>query len=81
MCVYQVEIKGFKVFLKTFREPAFLTFWGRAFHSLGAEQENDPSYIAVRDFGTNSDSTYRLIVSLGNVLAKLVSVKLICILE
>ena len=80
MCANQVEIKVFRFFLQTFREPAFLTFWGRAFHSLGAEHENDPSYIAVRDFGTNSDP-FRLIVSLGNVLAKLVSVKLICILE
>ena len=42
-------------FLKTFREPAFLTVWGRVFHSLGAEQENDPSYIVVRDFGTYND--------------------------
>ena len=25
------------------------------FHSLGAEQENDPSYIVVRDFGTYND--------------------------
>ena len=55
MCANQVEIKVFMFFLKTFRETAFLTFWGRAFHSLGAEHENDPSYIAVRDFGTNSD--------------------------
>ena len=42
-------------FLKTFREPAFLTVRGRVFHSLGAEQENDPSYIVVRDFGTYND--------------------------
>ena len=42
--------------LKTYREPAFLTFCrGRAFHSLGAEHENGLSYIAVRDIGTNSD--------------------------
>ena len=25
------------------------------FHGLGAEQENDPSYIVVRDFGTYND--------------------------
>ena len=37
-------------FLKTFREPAFLTVY-----SLGAEQENDPSYIVVREFGTYND--------------------------
>ena len=55
MCANQVEIKVFRFFLKTFREPAFLTFWGRALHSLGAEHENDLSYIALRDFGTNSD--------------------------
>ena len=24
-------------------------------HSLGAEQENDPSYIVIRDFGTYND--------------------------
>ena len=43
-------------FLKTFREPAFLTVLGRVFHSLVAEQENDPSYIVVRDFGTYNDT-------------------------
>ena len=55
MSANQVEIKVFRFFLISFREPAFLTLWGRAFHSLGAVHENDPSYIAVRDFGTNSD--------------------------
>ena len=43
------------------------------FHSLGAEQENDASYIVVRVSGTMTRC--QLIVSLGSV-----SVKLICIL-
>ena len=34
-------------FFKMFREPAILTVIGRVFHSLDAEQENDPSYIVV----------------------------------
>ena len=41
-----------EIFLKLFREPTFLAHWGRAFHNLGAEQENEPLYKAVRDFGT-----------------------------
>ena len=36
------------------------------FHTLGAEQENDSSYIVVRDFG-NTMIRCRLIVSLGYV--------------
>ena len=43
---------AFKFFLKVFREPAFLTVGGRAFHSLGAVQEKDPLYKDVLDFGT-----------------------------
>ena len=35
-------------FLKTLREPAFITVF-RVCHSLGAEQENDPSYIVVHN--------------------------------
>ena len=42
-------------FLKTFREPAFLTVRVNVFHNLGAEQENNPTYIVVCDFGTCND--------------------------
>ena len=49
------------------------------FYSLGAEQENDPSYIVVRDFGT-----YNVPLSVDRklryVLVIPVSVQLICIL-
>ena len=41
-----------KFVLKLSREPASLTHWSRAFHNLGAEQENEPLYKDVRDFGT-----------------------------
>ena len=41
-----------RFFLKLSREPASLTHRGRAFHNLGAEQENEPLYKDVRDFGT-----------------------------
>ena len=37
-------------FKKTFKEPAFL-----AVYRLGTEQENDPSYIVVREFCTYND--------------------------
>ena len=43
---------AFQFFLKVFREQAFLTVWGTAFHSLGAAQEKDPLYKDVLDFDT-----------------------------
>ena len=49
------------------------------FHSLGTEQENDPSYIVVRVL-VHTMIRCRLIVSLGYVLVIPVSVKIICIL-
>ena len=45
-------LTNFNVFLKMSIEPAFLTVRVRVFHSIGAEQENDPSYMFLRDFGT-----------------------------
>ena len=52
-------IKIYKLFLKSFlklpRKPASLTHWARAFHNLGAEQENELLYKDVRDFGTNKE--------------------------
>lgn len=47
--IYSIVLR---LFLKLSREPASLTDWGRAFHSLGAEQENEPLYKDVRDLGT-----------------------------
>ena len=38
--------------LKTLREVAFLADSGNWFHNLGAENENEPSNIAVFDLGT-----------------------------
>ena len=65
-------------FFKMFREPAILTVIGRVFHSLDAEQENDPSYIVV--ILVHTMIRCRLIVNLGSVLAIPVTVKLLCIL-
>ena len=45
------------------------------FYSLGAEQENDPSYSVVGDFGTYND-----LLSTECKLLIPVSIKLICIL-
>ena len=38
--------------LKSLRHVDFLTVSGKVFHSLGAEEENEPSYIAFFDLGT-----------------------------
>ena len=38
--------------LKSLREADFLTDSGKVFHSRGAEEENEPSYIAFFDLGT-----------------------------
>ena len=38
--------------LKSLRQVDFLTVSGKVFHSLGAEEENEPSYIAFFDLGT-----------------------------
>ena len=41
-----------KLLLKSLRELDFFTVSGRSFHKRGADEENDPSYIAFFDLGT-----------------------------
>ena len=41
--------------LKLLREVDFLTDSGKVFHSRGAEEENEPSYIAFFDLGTSRE--------------------------
>ena len=43
---------SFTLPLKSLRELDFFTVSGRSFHKIGAEEENDPSYIAFFDLGT-----------------------------
>ena len=47
-----VQICSFTHRLKSLREADFLTDSGKVFHSRGAEEENEPSYIAFFDLGT-----------------------------
>ena len=49
---YTSQIYSLTFLLKTLREDAFLTDSGKLFHNLGAEEQNEPSNIAVYDLGT-----------------------------
>ena len=46
------QICSFTHRLKSLRDADFLTDSGKVFHSRGAEEENEPSYIAFFDLGT-----------------------------
>ena len=58
----------FSDFLKLSRDVDVLISLGNAFHSFGAEAENDPSYRAVFDLGTELHVTDRKLQSWVQVL-------------